>query len=159
MVPPPSRASCSRKLSALRLGSANRSTRLTIPRKCRATLAAVTSFSSSGYNSGSSAIKPTLALLPLSPERAWASQRSWRRTGGPARRRPVSTRPPLLLLISPSHFPPPSRGQNFDPHVRLDLPAIDQCGPVGDDLFHGRPAPGEPGDAGGTGEHQRGDLP
>ena len=43
IVPPPSSASCRRKFSALRLGSSKRSTPLTMPLKCRATRAAVTS--------------------------------------------------------------------------------------------------------------------
>src|ERR1051325_1540371 len=48
-VPPPPRLSCRRKLSALRLGSSNRSTSpLQIPRKCSLTRAAVTSRTSRG---------------------------------------------------------------------------------------------------------------
>src|SRR5256885_7331497 len=51
MVPPPSSAPCSRKLSAYRLGSSKRSTGPEItPLKCRATRAAVTCFTRRAYN-------------------------------------------------------------------------------------------------------------
>src|SRR5688572_29470967 len=73
-VPPPPRLSCRRKLSAPRLGNSKRSTSpLQIPRKCSLTRDAVTSRTSSGYHSSRKAINPTLAVSPLSPERACAS--------------------------------------------------------------------------------------
>src|SRR5512135_3060596 len=141
MVPPPSSASCRRKLSAPRLGSSKRSTRLTMPRKCRATRATVTVRASSGYSSGSSAMSPTLAVLPLSPERACASHRSCTSTT------PFSPLTPHL-----------SRRQDLHPHPRLDLPPVHQRGPVCHDLLHLGPAPGEPGHAGRAGQHERGQL-
>ena len=76
-VPPPSSAPCRRKLSACRLGSSNRSTSPVItPEKCCATRSRVNDSVMSGYQSGRSAMTPTLAVSPLSPDRACAMSTS-----------------------------------------------------------------------------------
>src|SRR5688572_16499113 len=76
-VPPPSSAPWRRKFSAFRLGSSKRTTGPSIsPSKWRATASRVTCFSISGYHSGRSAINPTLAVSPLSPDLACAIRRS-----------------------------------------------------------------------------------
>src|SRR3954469_6954486 len=76
-VPPPSSAPCSRKLSAFRFGSSKRSTSPSIiPRKCSATRSTVTLCVRSSYHSGLRAMTPTLAVSPLSPERACARSTS-----------------------------------------------------------------------------------
>src|SRR5689334_22746543 len=91
-------------------------------------------------------MSPTLAVLPLSPDRACARYRSW--TGRVPRR--------ALVRFTDRGT---SRLQDLDPHVRLDLAPIDQRGPVGDDLLDGRPPAGEAGDAWRPGQDQRGDFP
>src|SRR4029077_19972293 len=77
MVPPPSNAPCSRKFNARKFGSSNRSTGpVTIPLKWRGTRAAGTCFTRIGEYSVLRAIRPTFAVSPLSPDRAWASSSS-----------------------------------------------------------------------------------
>src|ERR1043166_6885234 len=73
-VPPPPKLSCRRKLSAPMFGSSKRSTApLQMARKWSLTRSPATSRASRGENSGRSAMSPTLAVSPLSPERACAS--------------------------------------------------------------------------------------
>src|SRR5690606_25929014 len=101
-----------------------------MPLKWRATRARVTCFTSSGYQAGSRAMRPTFAVSPLSPERAWASQRSW------------------ILGIEYVH-----------PYVGFDLGPVDERRPVGHHFLYLRAAAGEAGNARRPGEDQRGDLP
>src|SRR5690349_22124633 len=90
-------------------------------------------------------MRPTLAVLPLSPERAWATYLSWSgRVAGRAAR---------LMVRATSGL------QELDPHERLDLAPVDQRGPVRHDLLHGRTPARKAGHAGWPGEHERRDLP
>src|SRR4051812_3383828 len=97
-------------------------------------------------------MSPTLAVLPLSPERACASQRSWT----------LRARAADLVdfcRVAVGMVASFSRLQNIHLHALLDLPPIDERGPVRHYFLHGRTAPGEPGDARRPGQHQRRDLP
>src|SRR3954462_14792281 len=125
-------------------------------------------------------MSPTLAVSPLSPERAWASQRNCRRRGGGADGRTDRLFRPLPVLaiffflpgpfivsfpsaspaLRPSACPPVRLDlQDLHPHLALDHPTIDQRGPVGHNLFDRRSPASKAGDAGRTGEHQRCNLP
>src|SRR5690349_7718933 len=89
-------------------------------------------------------MRPTLAVLPLSPDRAWAKYLSWRGQ--------VAARTARFAVRATSGL------QDLDPDERLDLTPVDQRGPVRHDLLHGRAPARKAGDAGWPGEHEGGDL-
>src|SRR5207249_1909812 len=89
-------------------------------------------------------MSPTLAVSPLSPERACASSSS--RT----RRFPDRPRPPFTASTAVSYLD--------QLHARLHHALVQQRGPVGHDLLGLGAPPRESGDAGGTVQDERRDL-
>src|SRR5687768_11504080 len=124
-------------------------------------------------------MSPTLAVSPLSPERAWAIQRSWRGVSGAAgpRGRLAAVRAflcerflPVLRAANEPPFQgeellprcpaaPLPRGQDLYLHVWLNLLAVNQRRPVCNDLLDGWPPPRKARHTRRPGEHQRRNLP
>src|SRR5688500_1939571 len=110
-------------------------------------------------------MSPTFAVSPLSPDRAWARYRSWRSSVAVDAR--FFTGIGMCLWNGSSIFQREdafqtilsSCVQDLDANVRLDLAAVDEGRPVGDDFLHLRAPAGKAGHARRAREHQGCDLP